>query len=100
MFFSLVVFSFFKSNVSFFCSVASFFLVDASTVTILGGGIVGSNAAKLAAGLGAKVYILDVNMDRLRYLDDVMPSNVQTMYSNEHNITSLLKYKPLSSKFE
>lgn len=69
--------------------------VDASTVTILGGGIVGSNAAKLAAGLGAKVYILDVNMDRLRYLDDVMPSNVQTMYSNYHNISSLLKYTDL-----
>ena len=69
--------------------------VDASTVTILGGGIVGSNAAKLAAGLGAKVYILDVNMDRLRYLDDIMPSNVQTMYSNEHNISDLLKYTDL-----
>lgn len=69
--------------------------VDASTVTILGGGVVGSNAAKLAAGLGAKVYILDVNMNRLRYLDDVMPSNVQTMYSNEHNIRDLLSYTDL-----
>ncbi len=69
--------------------------VDASTVTILGGGIVGTNAAKLAAGLGAKVYILDVNMDRLRYLDDVMPSNVQTMYSNNLNICNLLTYTDL-----
>ena len=69
--------------------------VDASTVTILGGGIVGSNAAKLAAGLGAKVYILDVNMDRLRYLDDVMPANVQTMYSNNDNISNLLSYTDL-----
>lgn len=69
--------------------------VDSSTVTILGGGIVGSNAAKLAAGLGAKVYILDVNMDRLRYLDDVMPSNVQTMYSNHENISNLLRYTDL-----
>ena len=69
--------------------------VDASTVTILGGGIVGSNAAKLAAGLGAKVYILDVNMDRLRYLDDIMPPNVQTMYSNNLNISNLLTYTDL-----
>lgn len=69
--------------------------VDSSTVTILGGGIVGSNAAKLAAGLGAKVYILDVNMQRLRYLDDVMPANVQTMYSNFENICSLLSYTDL-----
>jgi len=65
--------------------------VNASTVTILGGGIVGSNAAKLAAGLGANVNILDINMDRLRYLDDIMPSNVQTLYSNNYNINSVLK---------
>jgi len=69
--------------------------VDAATVTILGGGIVGSNAAKLAAGLGAKVYILDIDMNRLRYLDDVMPANVQTMYSNKHNIENLLRYTDL-----
>ena len=65
--------------------------VTPSTVTILGGGIVGSNAAKLAAGLGANVNILDINMERLRYLDDVMPSNVQTLYSNKHNIENLIK---------
>jgi alanine dehydrogenase len=69
--------------------------VDAATVTVLGGGIVGSNAAKLAAGLGAKVYILDIDMARLRYLDDVMPSNVQTMYSNHQNIENLLSYTDL-----
>lgn len=55
-------------------------------VVILGGGIVGANAAKAAAGLGANVTILDVNLDRLRYLDDVMPPNVTTLYSDRHNI--------------
>ena len=64
--------------------------VEPAVVTILGGGIVGTNAAKLAAGLGARVNILDVNMDRLRYLDDIMPKNVSTLYSNKHNIESLL----------
>ena len=42
-------------------------------ITILGGGIVGANAAKVAAGFGADICLLDINMDRLRYLDDVMP---------------------------
>src|SRR5262249_55837317 len=50
-----------------------------ANVVILGGGIVGSNAAKVAAGLGANVTILDINLDRLRYLDDVMPKNVTTL---------------------
>src|SRR5829696_8622125 len=50
-----------------------------ANVVILGGGIVGYNAAKVAAGLGANVTILDVNLDRLRYLDDVMPRNVTTL---------------------
>jgi alanine dehydrogenase len=45
-------------------------------ITILGGGVVGANAAKIAAGFQANVAILDVNMDRLRYLDDIMPANV------------------------
>ena len=53
-------------------------------VLILGGGIVGSNAARLASGLGANVYILDINHDNLRYLDDTMPANVHTIYSNRH----------------
>jgi alanine dehydrogenase len=60
--------------------------VAPATVVILGGGIVGANAAKVAAGLGAQVYILDINLDRLRYLDDVMPDNVIELYSDRHNI--------------
>ena len=64
--------------------------VEPATVTILGGGVVGANAAKLAAGLGAKVNILDINPERLRYLNDIMPSNVFTLYSNSHNISELL----------
>jgi alanine dehydrogenase len=55
-------------------------------VTILGGGVVGTNAAKMAAGLGARVTILDIDLDRLRYLDDVMPKNVTTLMSNPANI--------------
>jgi alanine dehydrogenase len=55
-------------------------------VAILGGGVVGANAAKVAAGLGANVTILDINLDRLRYLDDTMPKNVTTLYSDRHNI--------------
>ncbi|MDA0987449.1 MAG: alanine dehydrogenase [Bacteroidetes bacterium] len=55
-------------------------------VVILGGGIVGTNAAKIAAGLGARVTILDNNLSRLRYLDDIMPKNVTTRMSNPHNI--------------
>src|SRR5687767_4824690 len=55
-------------------------------VVILGGGIVGINAAKIAAGMGAKVAILDVSLERLRYLSDVMPANVQLIYSNRSNI--------------
>ena len=64
--------------------------VEPANVLILGGGIVGSNAAKLASGLGANVYILDINMDNLRYLDDVMPSNVHTIHSNQHILKDLL----------
>lgn len=60
--------------------------VEPANVVILGGGVVGTNAAKIAAGLGARVQILDVNLDRLRYLDDVMPKNVQTLMSNPENI--------------
>jgi len=55
-------------------------------VTILGGGVVGTNAAKMAAGLGALVTILDIDLDRLRYLDDVMPKNVTTLMSNPANV--------------
>ncbi len=69
--------------------------VEPAVVTILGGGVVGTNAAKIAAGLGAKVYVLDVDLERLRYLDDVMPKNVFTMYSNQHNIRKMLEMTDL-----
>lgn len=65
--------------------------VPPGKVLILGGGIVGTQAAKMAAGLGANVTILDINLSRLRYLADVMPANVTTMYSNEYNIRRLIK---------
>ncbi len=61
-----------------------------ANVVILGGGVVGANAAKVAAGLGANVRILDINLDRLRYLDDVMPRNVTTLFSDRHNIRDSL----------
>lgn len=60
--------------------------VEPAKVTILGGGVVGTNAAKVAAGLGANVVIMDINLDRLRYLDDIMPANVRTIYSEPHAI--------------
>ena len=56
--------------------------VDNATVVVLGGGVVGTNAAKMAAGLGADVRMLDIDLDRLRYLSDVMPANVQTLHSS------------------
>jgi alanine dehydrogenase len=62
-----------------------------ANVVILGGGVVGANAAKVAAGLGAQVTILDINLDRLRYLDDVMPRNVTTLFSDRHNILDCLR---------
>jgi alanine dehydrogenase len=65
--------------------------VAPATVMVLGGGVVGANAAKMAAGLGAQVFILDINLDRLRYLDDVMPSNVTTLFSDRHNILDCLR---------
>lgn len=64
--------------------------VKPAKVLILGGGIVGTNAAKIAAGMGADVTIMDVNLPRLRYLDDVMPKNVHTMVSNEYSIRELV----------
>ena len=60
--------------------------VPPAKVVILGGGVVGINAAKMAAGLGAQVTILDTSLERLRYLSDVMPANVQLIFSNRHNI--------------
>ena len=56
--------------------------VENATVVILGGGVVGTNAAKMAAGLGADVRIMDLDLDRLRYLSDVMPANVQLLHSS------------------
>ena len=60
-------------------------------VLILGGGIVGTEAAKMAAGLGADVTIMDISLRRLRYLDDIMPANVKTQMSNDYNIRSQVK---------
>jgi alanine dehydrogenase len=60
-------------------------------VLILGGGVVGTNAAKIAAGMGADVTIADVNLNRLRYLDDVMPKNVHTIVSNEYTLREMVK---------
>jgi len=65
--------------------------VPPGKVLILGGGVVGTQAAKMAAGLGAQVTIMDVSLTRLRYLSDVMPANVITMFSNEYNIRALIK---------
>jgi alanine dehydrogenase len=65
--------------------------VPPGKVLVLGGGIVGTQAAKMAAGLGALVTILDVSLPRLRYLSDVMPANVVTEYSNEYNIRRLIQ---------
>ena len=56
--------------------------VDNATVVILGGGVVGTNAAKMAAGLGADVRLMDIDLDRLRYLSDVMPANVAMLHSS------------------
>lgn len=64
-------------------------------ITVLGGGIVGANAARIAAGFQANVVILEVNMDRLRYLDDIMPPNVTTLFSDRHNIRDQLKLADL-----
>ena len=60
-------------------------------ITILGGGVVGAGAAKIAAGFGANVNILDINMDRLRYLDDIMPANVNVLFSDRHTIREQLQ---------
>jgi len=64
--------------------------VEPATVVVLGGGIVGVNAAKMACGLGAKVYLLDNNIDRLRYLSDVMPANCFLLMSNPAQVRTLL----------
>ncbi len=62
-----------------------------ANVVIIGGGIVGTHAAKVAAGLGANVFILDVNVDRLRYLDDIMAANVTTLFSDRHTLLECIR---------
>ncbi len=64
--------------------------VRPAKVLILGGGIVGTNAAKMASGMGADVTIMDINLPRLRYLEDIMPANVSTFMSSEYNIRELI----------
>lgn len=65
--------------------------VNPGTVVVIGGGVVGTNAAKVACGLGAKVYLLDTNLERLRYLNDVMPANCFPLMSNPATIRKLLR---------
>jgi alanine dehydrogenase len=69
--------------------------VAPANITILGGGVVGANAAKIAAGFNANVAILDINMDRLRYLSDVMPPNVDVLFSDRHIIREQLRQADL-----
>jgi alanine dehydrogenase len=69
--------------------------VAPANVMVIGGGIVGTHAARVAAGLGANVAIMDVNLDRLRYLDDVMPANVKTIFSDAHTIREYLRHADL-----
>ena len=65
--------------------------VTPANVIVLGGGVVGTQAAKMAAGLGANVTIFDISLDRLRKLDDIMPNNVNTQFSNTYNILKAVK---------
>lgn len=65
--------------------------VKPANVIVLGGGVVGTQAAKIAAGMGADVTIMDVNLNRLRQLDDFMAANVKTQYSSEYNIREAIK---------
>ncbi len=65
--------------------------VEPAHIVILGGGVVGANAAKVAAGFGAHIDLLDINMDRLRYLDDIMAANVTVLFSDRHTIRERLK---------
>jgi len=69
--------------------------VAPAKVLVLGGGVVGTQAAKMAAGMGADVTILDVNIKRMRYLDEVMPANINTEFSSEHNIRKHIKVSDL-----
>ena len=64
--------------------------VAPANVVVLGAGVVGTNAAKIAAGMGANVVLMDVNLERLRYLDDTMPANVTTVFSDPHTVREYL----------
>ena len=65
--------------------------VEPAHITILGGGVVGANAAKIAAGFRANIGLLDINMDRLRYLDDIMPPNVTVLFSDRETVRQQLQ---------
>ncbi len=65
--------------------------VEPAHITILGGGVVGANAARIAAGFRANVALLDINMDRLRYLDEIMPANVTVLFSDRHTVRDQLR---------
>lgn len=65
--------------------------VEPAHIAILGGGVVGTNAARIAAGFRANVSLLDINMDRLRYLDEIMPPNVTVLFSDRHTIREQLR---------
>lgn len=69
--------------------------VEPAHIAVLGGGVVGKNAAQIAAGFQADVVILDINVDRLRYLEDIMPANVNTLFSDRHNIREQLQLADL-----
>ncbi len=69
--------------------------VKPAKVLVLGGGIVGTQAAKMAAGLGADVSIMDISLPRLRQLDEILPKNVKTVYSNEYNVREAIKQSDL-----
>jgi alanine dehydrogenase len=69
--------------------------VPPANVMVIGGGVVGTHAARVAAGLGASVALLDTNLDRLRYLSEVMPANVTTVFSDPHNIREYLRRSDL-----
>ncbi len=60
--------------------------VAPANVLILGGGVVGTSAAQIAAGMGANVTIMDINLNRMRYLDEIMPANVTTIYCDPHAV--------------
>ena len=65
--------------------------VPPATVIILGGGVVGASAARIAAGMGAHVQLLDISLDRLRHLSEVMPANVDSIFSNRHNVLEAIE---------